>query len=119
MTSSSQSILVQGKVAMDETRDDSYEMKTFPTHDGSFVGGDSSSDCSSKHESSTEEPDDALLAMKRMRKAHDPSYDRKEERVILKKLDRNLVLFLALLYMLSFLDRSSILINMSSWVATC
>ena len=30
-----------------------------------------------------------------------------EERVVVKKLDRHLVLFIAFLYMLSFLDRSS------------
>lgn len=30
-----------------------------------------------------------------------------EEKAVLKKLDRNLVLFLAFLYLLSFLDRSS------------
>jgi hypothetical protein len=35
------------------------------------------------------------------------SYTPAEERKVLKKLDRHLVLFLALLYMLSFLDRSS------------
>lgn len=34
-------------------------------------------------------------------------YTPDEERVVLKKLDKRLVLFLALLYMLSFLDRSS------------
>ncbi|KAF2736110.1 MFS general substrate transporter [Polyplosphaeria fusca] len=35
-------------------------------------------------------------------------YTPDEERVVLKKLDRRLVLFMALLYMLSFLDRSNI-----------
>lgn len=34
-------------------------------------------------------------------------YTSEEEKVVLRKLDRNLVLFLAILYMLSFLDRSS------------
>lgn len=34
-------------------------------------------------------------------------YTPEEERTVLKKLDRRLVLFMALLYMLSFLDRSS------------
>lgn len=34
-----------------------------------------------------------------------------EERAVVKKLDRHLVLFLAFLYMLSFLDRSSMLIR--------
>ena len=35
------------------------------------------------------------------------SYTRDEERAVLRKFDKRLVLFLALLYMLSFLDRSS------------
>lgn len=35
------------------------------------------------------------------------SYTRDEERAVVKKLDRRLVLFVAFLYMLSFLDRSS------------
>ena len=34
-------------------------------------------------------------------------YTSDEERAVIKKLDRNLVLFVAFLYMLSFLDRSS------------
>ena len=34
-------------------------------------------------------------------------YTPEEERAVLRKLDRRLVLFMALLYMLSFLDRSS------------
>lgn len=35
------------------------------------------------------------------------SYTRDEERAVVKKLDRRLVLFVAFLYLLSFLDRSS------------
>ena len=38
-------------------------------------------------------------------------YSKEEENAVLLKLDRHLVLFLALLYMLSFLDRSS----MGNW----
>ena len=37
----------------------------------------------------------------------DPPYTPEEERVVIRKLDRRFVLFLAFLYMLSFLDRSS------------
>ena len=37
-------------------------------------------------------------------------YTPEEERAVVRKLDRNLVLFIALLYMLSFLDRSSKLV---------
>lgn len=35
------------------------------------------------------------------------SFTADEERVVVRKLDRHLVLFIAFLYMLSFLDRSS------------
>lgn len=36
-----------------------------------------------------------------------PAFTPEEERAVIKKFDRRLVLFMALLYMLSFLDRSS------------
>jgi hypothetical protein len=38
---------------------------------------------------------------------HSKSYTYEEEKAIICKFDRRLVLFMALLYMLSFLDRSS------------
>lgn len=44
---------------------------------------------------------------KRSKKARFLLYTPAEERAVLRKLDRRLVLFMALLYMLSFLDRSS------------
>jgi len=37
-------------------------------------------------------------------------YTSDEERAVVKKFDRKLVLFVALLYMLSFLDRSSVFV---------
>jgi hypothetical protein len=45
------------------------------------------------------------------------SYTTEEEQVITRKLDRRLVLFMALLYMLSFLDRSSQTSNISQYSA--
>jgi hypothetical protein len=39
-------------------------------------------------------------------------YTPDEERAVVRKFDRKLVLFVALLYMLSFLDRSSGVINL-------
>lgn len=39
--------------------------------------------------------------------SHSKSYTYEEEKAIIRKFDRRLVLFMALLYMLSFLDRSS------------
>lgn len=44
---------------------------------------------------------------RRSKKARFRRYTAEEERAVLRKLDRRLVLFMALLYMLSFLDRSS------------
>lgn len=48
-------------------------------------------------------------------------YTPEEERTVVKKFDRRLVLFVALLYMLSFLDRSSefclLLLSVLSWVS--
>ena len=44
---------------------------------------------------------------RRGRQASFELYTPDEERVVVKKLDRHLVLFVAFLYMLSFLDRSS------------
>lgn len=41
------------------------------------------------------------------------SYTTEEERAVVRKFDRKLVLFMALLYMLSFLDRSSQTFNIS------
>ena len=42
-------------------------------------------------------------------------YTAEEERKVVRQLDRNLVLFLAFLYMLSFLDRSSLYIPFTSF----
>lgn len=42
-------------------------------------------------------------------------YTPDEERAVLKRLDRRLVLFMGLLYMLSFLDRSSMSCARSGW----
>jgi hypothetical protein len=42
------------------------------------------------------------------------SYTVEEEKAIVRKFDRRLVLFMALLYMLSFLDRSSQTLKLSS-----
>lgn len=44
---------------------------------------------------------------RRSKKARFFLYTPEEERAVLRKLDKRLVLFMALLYMLSFLDRSS------------
>ena len=62
-----------------------------------FVGGDTS-----------EEEKDMLLRTGRTASSETfKLYTPEEECVVVRKLDRNLVLFVALLYMLSFLDRSS------------
>lgn len=43
------------------------------------------------------------------------NYTAEEERAVVRKLDRHLVLFLALLYLLAFLDRSSTCPVPMSW----
>ena len=53
----------------------------------------------SNGESSEHAEDDGIESFK--------SFTIDEEKVIVRKLDRHLVLFIAFLYMLSFLDRSS------------
>jgi hypothetical protein len=63
-------------------------------------------DSNSEEDSDSE---DALEGSKRRRKSVQSFelYTPDEERAVVRKLDRKLVLFVALLYMLSFLDRSS------------
>ncbi len=56
--------------------------------------------------SSEDEGKEHMRPMRRVR-TQSKDYTDKEERVIVRKFDRKLVLFMALLYMLSFLDRSS------------
>jgi len=51
--------------------------------------------------------DDLDDRVEQIRKERFILYTSDEERAVVKKLDRNLVLFVAFLYMLSFLDRSS------------
>lgn len=63
-----------------------------------------------KLDNESESGDDEEEAVADMAKSRPAprAYSEEEERVILRKLDRKLVLFLALLYLLSFLDRSNI-----------
>jgi hypothetical protein len=63
-------------------------------------------DGDSDHPSNT--PDDDLVNNAEQDEAEDSSnYTAEEQRAVMRKLDRHLVLFLALLYLLAFLDRSS------------
>ncbi len=60
-----------------------------------------------------DDPNEKRYQRRRGRRPTEPdnasgvSYSAEEERQVVKQLDRKLVLFLAFLYMLSFLDRSS------------
>ena len=56
--------------------------------------------------SSEDEEKEHMRPMRRVG-TQSKDYTDEEERVIVRKFDRKLVLFMALLYMLSFLDRSS------------
>ena len=85
----------------------SFELKNISTfaqkHDGAASAEESDSD-----------EEEKLVASRSGRRASDSSvqsfmlYTPDEEQAVLRKLDRRLVSFMALLYMLSFLDRSSV-----------
>ena len=78
-----------------------FELKTIPPRDEPV----------SKDELEEEEEDEAFLPSARRPSLDSVQsyelYTPDEDRTVLKKLDRRLVAFMALLYMLSFLDRSS------------
>lgn len=78
--------------------DSGYEMDRL---DGDGAAGARAGwrDMADEHERGLEEAEE--------REGKRPAYTRDEERGVVRKLDRRLVLFMALLYMLSFLDRSS------------
>lgn len=84
--------------------DDSFELrKTRKSDDGHFDReGYNPEDSSSEDEWEKEH----IGPMRRVG-TESKDFTDEEERVIIKKFDRKLVLFMALLYMLSFLDRSS------------
>jgi MFS family permease len=58
----------------------------------------------------TEDEEDELYKRRQLKReaTHSKDYTDQEEAAVLRKLDRKLVLFLACLYLLSFLDRSNI-----------
>jgi hypothetical protein len=68
-------------------------------------------------EEGEEERDEEKLGMHEVDLDEGVHYTGSEERIVLKKLDRRVVLFVALLYLLSFLDRSSMFSTLSekSW----
>jgi hypothetical protein len=100
-----------------EDVEESFEMKSFakgagerqgaasvPHHDESYSRDGSNDD------GSEDEEHEALARGRRLSDSTVQSfqlYTPDEERAVLRKFDRRLVPFLALLYMLSFLDRSS------------
>ncbi|KAI9762923.1 MAG: hypothetical protein M1840_001103 [Geoglossum simile] len=108
----------------DGDAENAYELRAFSgknDNGGSMVGGDdegvrsgSDSDTTEKEEEGEEEEEEEG---KHTRRRHRTSiqgfefYTPDEERAVVRKFDRRLVTFLAGLYMLSFLDRSS----KSSW----
>ncbi|KAK5952092.1 hypothetical protein OHC33_006979 [Knufia fluminis] len=80
----------------------------------SIEGEDDGPRTSTEHDLSSDEPgaedDEGKRRLTRARRANTLSmdYTENEETAIIKTLDRKLVLFLAFLYLLSFLDRSNI-----------
>ena len=79
----------------DHVKRDSIELQPLGKEDYLADLSSGESDFEDELGAKPEEPSDAA------------GYSREEEAAVLLKLDRHLVLFLALLYMLSFLDRSS------------
>ena len=83
-----------------------FELKTIaPLQGRSFNPGHPATDRDIEHRSKFEE--EAPSRQRNGRKERFMLYTPDEELNVLKKLDRRLVLFVAILYMLSFLDRSS------------
>ena len=83
----------------------SFEFETAPklrnaSHPLPVLGHDDIGSANSRGDDESEFPEQGQLESFKSFSSH-------EENAVIKKLDRHLVLFLALLYMLSFLDRSS------------
>ena len=91
-----------GQVSINDSRDSQFPLrisaeqtdKPFPGHDVT----------SSLEDIDKEEQDTRSMARAA---SWSKTYTPEEEKTLIRKLDRRLVLFMAILYMLSFLDRSS------------
>lgn len=80
-------------------------------HDGpAHADGKGGSGSGIGNESESEDEENKTMPTRRIRRVGTLSkeYTDEEEKAVLRKLDRKLVLFLGFLYMLSFLDRSNI-----------
>ncbi|KAI9748279.1 MAG: hypothetical protein M1835_001852 [Candelina submexicana] len=99
--------------AGDETIEKSFQLQTFQRH---AAGGRPMSrlDTPSQPHHKHDEQDEKHESLGQHRRTSDSTvhsftlYTPDEERAVLRKFDRRLVLFMAFLYMLSFLDRSNI-----------
>lgn len=95
---------------MDEVKDEggaAFELESISRrHHGSNQA--SSSENGHYRNSSSTLGNDFDDPEEQIRKDAFPLFTSEEERAVIRKLDRHLVLFVAFLYMLSFLDRSSI-----------
>lgn len=87
--------------------EEGYELKPLNKHGKGHASEDEDEDC----DEDAGAEDNEQAARKRRRRASAASfelYTPDEERRVLRKLDTRLVIFVALLYMMSFLDRSNI-----------
>lgn len=102
-------------VEMGELGGESYKLQQHPRH--------TSEKAVNEDEDDDEDGDEGTYGDGRMGRRGSAStvqsyqlYTPDEERAVVKKFDRNLVLFVAVLYMLSFLDRSSMFpLSCYSW----
>ena len=104
--SASGSDLEMGSIDGHENVDRNFELKTIAPPQQHYISQTHpAADGDIEHRNSFEE--EAAPRQGNGRKESFMLYTRDEQQNVLKKLDRRLVLFVAMLYMLSFLDRSS------------
>lgn len=99
------------KIPNDEVAEDSYELEVISSMSEGSAGCDSLDWIEAKSPLDEGEKTDFYTSDSRSAGQSSQQdfelYTPDEEKAVVKKFDRRLVLFIALLYMLSFLDRSS------------
>lgn len=95
------------KIRNDETSEGAYELEVISSMSEGSAGCDSLEWIEARSPLDEGEKTDFHASDTRSSQQDFELYTPDEERAVVKKFDRRLVLFIALLYMLSFLDRSS------------
>ncbi|KAI4211597.1 MAG: hypothetical protein LQ351_005638 [Letrouitia transgressa] len=96
------------KIRNDETSEGAYELEVISSMSEGSAGCDSLEWIEARSPLDEGEKTDFHASDTRSSQQDFELYTPDEERAVVKKFDRRLVLFIALLYMLSFLDRSNI-----------